>query len=102
MQRSLIKKFGLPFIISIIALTAISVAIADTKEELCNYTLKGDYISPNGQISAYGTMDHAAQCAGKGLLPEIVQNRLGQWGSKDRANAILQINLDAQTKKIDE
>ena len=47
-------------------------------------------------------MDHAAQCAGKGLLPEIVQNRLGQWGSKDRANAILQINLDAQTKKINE
>ena len=102
MNRKILIILGVSVFIISTTTVAISMATAESEKKSCRYTEDGYYISPKGEISAFGTMDHAAKCAAKGELPSKVHERLGQWGSKDRANAILQINLDAQTKKINE
>ena len=71
-------------------------AIANTAP--CNYNEKGQWVS-NGQVHAWGPMEGARACAEKGLLPQVVLNRLGVWGDAvTRAEAQVIKDLDARIK----
>ena len=49
----------------------------------CGYDEDGRYVGLDGQISAFGTMSAAAECASEGKLPGVVAARLGTLGNAD-------------------
>ena len=70
-------------IIGAIGLTALTVtAAAATASRDCGYNSDGTFNIGNGQVAAHGTWEDARSCAMEGLLPAIVAERLGSWGSK--------------------
>ena len=69
----------------------------DSNINNCNYNSDGKYVDPTtGVVSATATMDHAARCASTGDLPEAVIKRLGIFGQKERAEAIIAIDAEAK------
>jgi hypothetical protein len=69
----------------------------------CGYNVfTGNYVN-KGKEYAYGSMEDAYNCALFGLLPDLVEQRLGKYGDKDtllRAEEIIQTNKEnKETKK---
>jgi len=65
----------------------------------CGYDEKtGNYLF-EGKEYAHGTMDSAMECALQGILPDVVANRLGMWGSAETKEEAEQINLMDELKK---
>ena len=86
--------------IALAGLVIASMSIASDKIPACPYdNVTGDWHDPvTGQISAYGTMDDAADCAYNGLLPKVVRDRLGTVGdarTKKDAKLILKLHKNA-------
>ena len=68
----------------------------------CSYNDKGQYVSPDGSVSAVGTMNAAMDCAANGELPDIVAKRLGVFGdaeTKAWAEDIKKLNEEVIERK---
>jgi len=85
-------------------LSVIGLSYADSKKwaahASCPYdNVTGNYTDSDGNVSAYGTMESAYNCAFHGLLPKVVQDRLGSLGdaqTKKDAELILKLNSNAR------
>ena len=67
----------------------------------CGYDEDGRFTALDGQISAFGTMTAAAECASEGKLPGVVALRLGTLGNTDarqRAEEIKKLNTEAKKR----
>ena len=67
----------------------------------CGYDQDGRFVGLDGQISAFGTMAAAAECASEGKLPGVVAARLGTLGNADarqRAEEINKLNAEAKQR----
>jgi uncharacterized membrane protein len=93
-----VKLIGSIVIVSLFILVSIGVAYAD-KLTSCPYdNVTGNYISPSGKEYAFGTMETASNCAFLGLLPKVVQDRLGSIGdvqTRKDTELILKLNKNA-------
>jgi len=74
-------------ITALMLITAIGFSYADVKkwvhDSSCPYdNVTGNYVDSYGNQYAYGTMETASNCAFLGLLPKVVQDRLGSLGDK--------------------
>ena len=81
-----------------IVLTTASATVSDN----CGYDADGNFILGNGQVSAYGSWEHAKDCAMKGILPAVVAKRLGSGGDESiqrEANILREINTRIQEEK---
>ena len=68
-----------------IPLVAVAVAVgvaAGGGSGSCDYDEDGRFVGLDGQISAFGTMAAAAECASEGKLPGVVAARLGVLGDE--------------------
>lgn len=81
-------------------LTSVSVGYASVSKD-CGYDDKG-YFHSGGQVYAFGTMQDARACAAKGLLPDVVFDRLGVLGSSDEAASIKLLNASVINAKAAE
>tara|TARA_R110002050_G_scaffold189815_1_gene324474 strand:+ start:79 stop:402 length:324 start_codon:yes stop_codon:yes gene_type:complete len=87
-------------ITALMVISAIGFSYADSKKWIhdssCPYdNVTGNYIDSKGNQYAYGTMETASNCAFLGLLPKIVQDRLGVFGdlkTKEDSRLILKLN----------
>jgi len=82
----------------VIALAGYGIAAASND---CGYDESGNFHS-GGKVYAMGTMNDAQACAAKGILPEIVAQRLGKWGdaaTKKEAEAIKQLDAKVKAEK---
>ena len=85
-------------------ISAIGLSYADSKKWAshgsCPYdNVTGNYTDSKGNVSAYGTMGSAYECAFHGLLPKVVQDRLGSLGdaqTKKDTELILKLNSNAR------
>ena len=78
------------------------VVLAEGSYSSCNYNEKGQYISPDGRVSAVGTMNAAMDCAANGELPDIVAHRLGVFGDSETkawAEDIKKLNEEVKERK---
>lgn len=57
--------------------------VASNSGGTCNYQEDGTYVSSDGTVSAFGTMNAAMECASYGLLPPVVAHRLGWLGGEE-------------------
>jgi len=89
------KVFGL--VLAGGLLTSVSVGYASVSKD-CGYDDKG-YFHSGGQVYAYGTMQDARACAAKGLLPDVVRDRIGWLGSSDEAADIKLLNASVINAK---
>jgi len=97
------------FVLSI-PLVAVAVAVAvgvaaGGGSGSCGYDEDGRYVGLDGQISAFGTMSAAAECASEGKLPGVVAARLGTLGNADarqRAEEIKKLNAEAKQRREEE
>jgi hypothetical protein len=68
----------------------------------CGYNVfTGNYVN-KGKEYAYGSMEDAYNCALFGLLPDLVEQRLGIYGDKDtllRAEEIIKTNKENKENK---
>ena len=91
-----------------IPLVAVAVAVgvaAGSGSGSCGYDEDGRYVGLDGQISAFGTMSAAAECASEGKLPGVVAARLGTLGNADarqRAEEIKKLNAEATQRREEE
>jgi hypothetical protein len=92
------KVFGL--VLAGGLLTSVSVGYASVSKD-CGYDDKG-YFHSGGQVYAHGTMQDARACAAKGLLPDVVRDRLGWLGSSDEAADIKLLNASVISAKAAE
>lgn len=92
------KVFGL--VLAGGLLTSVSVGYASVSKD-CGYDDKG-YFHSGGKVYAYGTMKDARACASKGLLPDVVFDRLGVLGSSDEAADIKLLNASVINAKAAE
>ena len=77
-----------------------SVGAGIVSYNACGYDpVTGNYLYNGNQVAAYGTMDSAMECALKGILPEVVANRLGEWGDAETKEEAEQIILMNNIKK---
>ena len=91
-------------ITALMLLSVIGLSYADSKkwsaQGSCPYdNVTGNYTDSDGNVSAYGTMESAYECAFLGLLPKVVQDRLGSLGdaqTKKDAELILKLNSNAR------
>ena len=61
-----------------------SVAAGIVSYNACGYDpVTGNYLYDGNKVAAYGTMDSAMECALKGILPEVVADRLAVWGDAE-------------------
>ena len=92
-------------ITALMLITAIGFSYADSKkwthDSACPYdNVTGNYIDSKGNQYAYGTMEIASNCAFLGLLPKIVQERLGSLGDKQtQKDTELILKLNANSRK---
>ena len=92
-------------ITALMLITAIGFSYADAKKWIhdssCPYdNVTGNYIDTKGNEYAYGTMEVAHKCAFLGLLPKIVQDRLGSLGDKQtQKDTELILKLNANSRK---
>ena len=88
-----------------IPLVAVAVAVgvaAGGGSGSCGYDEDGRFVGLDGQISAFGTMATAAECASEGKLPGVVAARLGTLGNADarqRAEEIKKLNAEAKQRR---
>jgi len=94
-----VKLIGSIIILVLFAIASVGVAYA-SKIDSCPYdNVTGNYISPSGKEYAFGTMDTASNCAFLGLLPKVVQDRLGSIGdvqTRKDTELILKLNINAR------
>ena len=91
-------------ITGLMIISAIGLSYADSKklpeQSVCPYdNVTGNYTDSDGNVYAYGTMESAYECAFHGLLPKVVQDRLGTWGdaqAKKNAKLIIKLNKNAR------
>jgi hypothetical protein len=82
-------------LISILSLSALTLATAAAPiGDDCGYNRNGEFRLGNGQVAAFGTWDDARQCAIKGILPSIVNKRLGNWGGLDTRQEAAQLRTE--------
>ena len=90
-------------IISAMVFAAIGLTTASaTLSDSCGYDADGNFILGNGQVSAYGSWEHAKDCAMKGILPAVVAKRLGSLGderTQREADALRETNTRIQEEK---
>ena len=92
-------------ITALMLITAIGFSYADSKKWIhdssCPYdNVTGNYIDSKGNQYAYGTMETVSNCAFLGLLPKIVQDRLGSLGDKQtQKDTELILKLNANSRK---
>ena len=92
------KLFALS--IPIVAVAAAVAVAAGGDSSSCGYNEDGHFVSPDGQVSAFGTMTAAAACAGNGKLPNVVAARLGVLGGEQTRKWSEEIKqTDAEAKK---
>ncbi len=97
MKRNLVLSIGLASIIGVGAVTAGGV-IANQSPDTCSYDPVSGNFMENGVEHSWGSWEHARLCAQKGLLPEVVLNRLGAFGdAKTRAEAE---KLKAENRRV--
>lgn len=85
-------------LITIIA--AGSMAAGIVAYNSCGYDkLTGNYLYDGNKVAAHGTMDSAMECALMGMLPDIVLNRLGMFGSSNEAELIKAIDAEEKQKR---
>ena len=83
----------------VVTVVAGSMAAGIIAYNTCGYDeLTGNYLYDGNKVAAYGTMDSARECALMGMLPDVVINRLGMFGSVEEADRIKELNLEAKTK----
>lgn len=84
-----------------VAILAGSYGIASNMADTCGYDPEtGNWISSNGIVHEFGTFEHAAACAAKGLLPDNIANRLGVFGTEaTKAEGKRLRELNARVKK---
>jgi len=89
-----------------IPLVAVAVGVAvGGGSGSCGYDEDGRYVGLDGQISAFGTMSAATECASEGKLPGVVAARLGTLGNADarqRAEEIKKLNAEAKQRREEE
>ena len=91
-------------ITGLMIISAIGLSYADSKKwaahASCPYdNVTGNYTDSDGNVSAYGTMESAYNCAFHGLLPKVVQDRLGSLGddqAKKDSELIIKLNKNAR------
>ena len=99
-----VKLIGSIIIISLMIIFTIGLSYANNKKWIhdssCPYdNVTGNYVDSYGNEYAYGTMETAHKCAFNGLLPKVVQDRLGSLGdaqTKKDAELILKLNSNAR------
>jgi len=70
------------YIISAIAAVGLTATAAvATSSQDCGYNPDGTFNTGNGQVSMYGSWQDAKACAKQGLLPAVVAERLGKYGT---------------------
>jgi hypothetical protein len=90
------KKIFIAF--SLVGILATKITAADGMPDTCGYhPISGEY-QIEAETYLFASWEHARECAAKGLLPEVVANRLGKWGdepTKREAEEILKLNMGA-------
>ena len=95
MSRKLLIALGVVGAIVIAGVASAGIMASNS----CGYDEKtGNYLF-EGKQYAYGTMDSAMGCALRGILPDVVANRLSEWGDKEAKEDAEQIILMDQLKK---
>ena len=80
-----------------------SLATGIVSYNSCGYDeATGNYLYDGNKVAAYGTMDSAMECALSGLLPAIVIDRLGMFGSSEEADRIKAIDAEEKQKLKEE
>ena len=90
-------KKTLALIVASTALVPMGLGYAAVSKD-CGYDDEG-YFHSGGQVYAHGTMQDAKNCAAKGLLPDVVFDRLGWLGQSDVAAEIKLLNASVITAK---
>jgi hypothetical protein len=102
MRRIKMRKLPLFLVSAAATIILIGSVTASTSSDTCNYRDDGKYVMSNGNISAFGTMNHAMHCASLGLLPDVVSRRLGVLGdeeTKQWAEDIKRLNQEVIDRK---
>ena len=95
MSRKLLIALGVVGAIVIAGVASAGIMASNS----CGYDEKtGNYLF-EGKQYAYGTMDSAMGCALRGILPDVVASRLGEYGDKEAKEDAEQIILMDQLKK---
>jgi len=96
------KKYTIVGLVVITIITGALTAKAFQLYNTCNYNAESGNYVVNNKTYAHGTMDSAFQCALYGVLPQVIIDRLGIFGSdaiKERAKEIIETNKDNQKKE---
>ena len=102
MRKIKMRKLPLFLVSAVATIIIIGSVTASTSSDTCNYRDDGKYVMSNGNISAFGTMNHAMHCASLGLLPDVVSRRLGILGdeeTKQWAEDIKRLNQEVIDRK---
>jgi len=92
------KLFALS--IPLVAVAAAVAVAAGGGSSSCGYNEDGSFVSPDGQVSAFGTMTAAAACAADGKLPDVVAARLGVLGDEETRQWAEEIKkMDAEARQ---
>ena len=95
MSRKLLITLGAASVIVVAGVASAGIVAYSS----CGYDEKtGNYLF-EGKEYAHGTMDSAMECAMQGMLPDVVADRLGVWGSAETKEEADQINLMDELKK---
>jgi len=95
MSRKLLITLGAASVIVVAGVASAGIVAYNS----CGYDEEtGNYLF-EGKEYAHGTMDSAMECAMQGMLPDVVADRLGVWGSAETKEEADQINLMDELKK---
>ena len=98
MNKKLLIALGAAGIVIIAGVSSAGIVAYNS----CGYDAKtGNYLYDGNKVAAYGTMDSAMECALKGILPEVVADRLAVWGDAETKEEAEQILLMDGIKKIE-
>tara|TARA_R100001369_G_scaffold42439_1_gene68649 strand:- start:165 stop:491 length:327 start_codon:yes stop_codon:yes gene_type:complete len=90
-------------VLSVVGIAAFTMTVAAAAiPSDCGYDSDGNFRLGNGQVASHSTWEHAAACAHKGILPPIVAERLGRWGTlgeRVEANYLRSVNTRIQEEK---
>ena len=96
------NRFKIVVCVAVVASFAVGGVMASSSGGTCNYREDGKYVMPDGNVAAFGTMNHAMHCASLGLLPDVVARRLGWLGdekTKAWAEDIKRLNQEVIEKQ---
>ena len=96
MSRKLLIALGAASVIVIGGVASAGIVAYNS----CGYDKQtGNYLYDGNKVAAHGTMDSAMECALQGMLPDVVADRLGEYGDEEAQIEAIRIYYTDKQKK---